>query len=141
MNNINIGFGGDLYNVERSNNKMTPMEIEEVTTRTKAASLEEKKYMVSVIPTELLINELKRRDHVMDTMVDYIVRFSDYISSVEDATEREKNIAKFRKVMAKGGVVNALPIRDMQRRRLSVLLQEQNRQNRPVSSYGRINRA
>lgn len=110
MNNINIGFGGDLYNVERSNNKMTPMEIEEVTTRTKAASLEEKKYMVSVLPTELLINELKRRDHVMDTMVDYIVRFSDYISSVEDATEREKDIAKFRKVMAKGGVVNALPV-------------------------------
>lgn len=110
MNNINIGFGGDLYKVERNDNKLTPMEIEEVVTRTKAASLEEKKYMVSVLPTELLVNELNRREHVMDTMIDYIIRFSDYISSIEDSNTKEKDIAKFRSVIAKGGVNNALSI-------------------------------
>ena len=41
-------------------------------------------------------------------MIDYIWRFSDYISTIEDPSEREREISKFRKVIAKGGVVNAV---------------------------------
>lgn len=88
--------------------RLSPMEIKEIATRTKASSIEEKKIMVSVIPTDILEAELKRRNHITDTMIDYIWRFSDYISTIEDASEREREISKFRKVIAKGGVVNVM---------------------------------
>lgn len=95
----------NIKNIER---RLSPMEIEEIATRTKASSVEEKKVMASVMPTDILEAELKRRNHITDTMIDYIWRFSDYISTIEDPSEREREISKFRKVITKGGVVNAV---------------------------------
>ena len=86
--------------------KLSPMEIEEITNRIKGASLEEKKVMVSVIPTDILISEINRRDNALDTMIDYLIRFSDYISSVDDPTVKEKDMKKFRNVISKKGVFN-----------------------------------
>ena len=88
-------------NIKDFERRLSPMEIEEIATRTKASSVEEKKIMVSVIPTDVLEAELKRRNHITDTMIDYICHFADYISTIEDASEREKEISKFRKVIAK----------------------------------------
>ena len=90
-------------NIKDFERRLSPMEIEEIVTRTKASSEEEKKYMVSVIPTDILEAELKRRNHITDTMIDYICHFADYISTIEDTSEREKEISKFRKVIAKRG--------------------------------------
>ena len=90
-------------NIKDFERRLSPMEIEEIATRTKASSVEEKKIMVSVIPTDVLEAELKRRNHITDTMIDYICHFADYISTIEDASEREKEISKFRKVIAKKG--------------------------------------
>ena len=90
-------------NIKDFERRLSPMEIEEIVTRTKASSVEEKKIMVSVIPTDVLEAELKRRNHITDTMIDYICHFADYISTIEDTSEREKEISKFRKVIAKRG--------------------------------------
>ena len=90
-------------NIKDFERRLSPMEIEEIATRTKASSVEEKKIMVSVIPTDVLEAELKRRKHITDTMIDYICHFADYISTIEDTSEREKEISKFRKVIAKRG--------------------------------------
>ena len=90
-------------NIKDFERRLSPMEIEEIATRTKASSVEEKKIMVSVIPTDVLEAELKRRNHIIDTMIDYICHFADYIFTIEDASEREKEISKFRKVIAKRG--------------------------------------
>ena len=100
----------NIKNIKNFERRLSPMEIEEIATRTKASSVEEKKIMVSVIPTDVLEAELKRRNHITDTMIDYICHFADYISTIEDTSEREKEISKFRKVIAKGGVVNAVSI-------------------------------
>ena len=48
-------------NIKNFERRLSQMEIEEIVTRTKASSEEEKKYMVSVIPTDILEAELKRR--------------------------------------------------------------------------------
>ena len=98
----------NIKNIKDFERRLSPMEIKEIATRTKASSVEEKKVMVSVMPTDILEAELKRRNHITDTMIDYIWRFSDYISTIEDPSEREREISKFRKVIAKGGVVNAV---------------------------------
>ena len=98
----------NIKNIKNFERWLSPMEIEEIVTRTKASSVEEKKCMVSVMPTDILEAELKRRNHITDTMIDYIWRFSDYISTIEDPSEREREISKFRKVIAKGGVVNVV---------------------------------
>ena len=98
----------NIKNIKDFERRLSPMEIEEISTRTKASSVEEKKVMVSVMPTDILEAELNRRNHITDTMIDYIWRFSDYISTIEDSSEREREISKFRKVIAKGGVVNAV---------------------------------
>ena len=98
----------NIKNIKDFERKLSPMEIEEIATRTKASSVEEKKVMASVMPTDILEAELKRRNHITDTMIDYIWRFSDYISTIEDPSEREKEISKFRKVISKGGVVNVM---------------------------------
>ena len=98
----------NIKNIKDFERRLSPMEIEEIATRTKASSVEEKKVMASVMPTDILEAELKRRNHITDTMIDYIWRFSDYISTIEDPSEREKEISKFGKVTAKGGVVNAV---------------------------------
>lgn len=93
----------NIKNIKDFERRLSPMEIEEIATRTKASSVEEKKIMVSVIPTYVLEAELKRRNHITDTMIDYICHFADYISTIEDPSEREKEISKFRKVIAKKG--------------------------------------
>lgn len=95
---------------EIDNEKLTPMEIEAVKGRTKAARVSEKRVMLSVIPTELIVEELNRRGKTTDTMIDYITRFADYINSVEDPTEREIGIKLFRKAISKGGVLNEMSI-------------------------------
>ena len=51
-------------NVKDFERRLSPMEIEEIVTRTKASSVEEKKVMVSVMPTDILEAELKRRNHI-----------------------------------------------------------------------------
>lgn len=93
----------NIKNIKDFERRLSPIEIEEIATRTKASSVEEKKIMVSVIPTDVLEAELKRRNHITDTMIDYICHFADYISTIEDTYEREKEISKFRKVIAKRG--------------------------------------
>lgn len=93
----------NIKNIKDFERRLSPMEIEEIATRTKASSVEEKKIMVSVIPTYVLEAELKRRNHITDTMIDYICHFADYISTIEDPSEREKEISKFRKAIAKKG--------------------------------------
>lgn len=93
----------NIKNIKDFERRLSPMEIEEIATRTKASSVEEKKLMVSVIPTDVLEAELKRRNHITDTMIEYICHFADYISTIEDVSEREKEISKFRKVIAKKG--------------------------------------
>ena len=49
-------------NIKDFERRLSPMEIEEIVTRTKASSEEEKKYMVSVISTDILEAELNRSD-------------------------------------------------------------------------------
>ena len=92
------------------NEKLYPMEIEAIKDKTKAARVSEKKVMLSVIPTELIVEELNRRGKTTDTMIDYITRFADYINSVEDPTEREIGIKLFRKAISKGGVLNEMSV-------------------------------
>ena len=98
----------NIKNIKDFERRLSPMEIKEIATRTKASSVEEKKIMVSVIPTDILEDELKRRNHITDTMIDYILRFSDNISTIDDPSEREREISKFRKVIAKRSVVNVM---------------------------------
>lgn len=48
---------------------MSKMEKEELATRIKAMSTEEKQLALKVFPTELLFNELIRREHVQNNLI------------------------------------------------------------------------
>lgn len=89
---------------------LSPIVIEELRSKTKSATKEQKRVMLSVLPTEMLVEEITRRKDITDKLVNYISDFSELISGVEDDYRKQSLVRDFKKNIEGGFMKGELPI-------------------------------
>lgn len=89
---------------------LSPIVIEELRSKTKSATREQKRVMLSVLPTEMLVEEITRRKDITDKLVNYISDFSELIGGVEDDFRKQSLVRDFKKTIEGGFMKGELPI-------------------------------
>ena len=78
---------------------MSPMQIEEISTRAKALDNEEREIIVKTFPTKLLINEVNRRHIIIENTFKRLFDIIDDINDQSTFEEIEIAINNCRKVL------------------------------------------
>lgn len=76
---------------------LTLLEIEELKDRVGSATEEEKRVIITMISTEMLKEELERRDDLLDTIISLIQNFSNNVSTQDELLEKQHKIEEFRR--------------------------------------------
>lgn len=82
---------------------LTLLEIEELKDRVSSATEEEKRVIITMISTEMLKEELERRDDLLDTIISLIQNFSSNVSTQDELLEKQHKIEEFRRSI--GGIL------------------------------------
>ena len=82
---------------------LTLLEVEELKDRVGSATEEEKRVMITMISTEMLKEELERRDDLLDTIISLIQNFSSNVSTQDELLEKQHKIEEFRRSI--GGIL------------------------------------
>lgn len=82
---------------------LTLLEIEELKDRVGSATEEEKRVIITMISTEMLKEELERRDDLLDTIISLIQNFSSNVSTQDELLEKQHKIEEFRRSI--GGIL------------------------------------
>lgn len=99
-----------VYTERPADKPLSPIVIEELRSKTKSATREQKHIMLSVLPTEMLVEEITRRKDITDKLVNYISDFSELISGVEDDYRKQSLVRNFKKNIEGGFMKGELPI-------------------------------
>lgn len=99
-----------VYTERPADKPLSPIVIEELRSKTKSATREQKRVMLSVLPTEMLVEEITRRKDITDKLVNYISDFSELIGSVEDDYRKQSLVRDFKKNIEGGFMKGELPI-------------------------------
>lgn len=99
-----------VYTERPADKPLSPIVIEELRSKTKSATREQKRIMLSVLPTEMLVEEITRRKDITDKLVNYISDFSELIGSVEDDYRKQSLVRDFKKNIEGGFMKGELPI-------------------------------
>lgn len=99
-----------VYTERPADKPLSPIVIEELRSKTKSATREQKRVMLSVLPTEMLVEEITRRKDITDKLVNYISDFSELISGVEDDYRKQSLVRDFKKNIEGGFMKGELPI-------------------------------
>lgn len=76
---------------------LTLLEVEELKDRVGSATEEEKRVIITMISTEMLKEELERRDDLLDTIISLIQNFSNNVSTQDELLEKQHKIEEFRR--------------------------------------------
>jgi len=76
---------------------LTLLEVEELKDRVGSATEEEKRVIITMISTEMLKEELERRDDLLDTIISLIQNFSSNVSTQDELLEKQHKIEEFRR--------------------------------------------
>ena len=82
---------------------LTLLEVEELKDRVASATEEEKRVIITMISTEMLKEELERRDDLLDTIISLIQNFSSNVSTQDELLEKQHKIEEFRRSI--GGIL------------------------------------
>lgn len=82
---------------------LTLLEVEELKDRVSSATEEEKRVIITMISTEMLKEELERRDDLLDTIISLIQNFSNNVSTQDELLEKQHKIEGFRRSI--GGIL------------------------------------
>lgn len=82
---------------------LTLLEVEELKDRVGSATEEEKRVIITMISTEMLKEELERRDDLLDTIISLIQNFSSNVSTQDELLEKQHKIEEFRRSI--GGIL------------------------------------
>jgi hypothetical protein len=82
---------------------LTLLEVEELKDRVSSATEEEKRVIITMISTEMLKEELERRDDLLDTIISLIQNFSSNVSTQDELLEKQHKIEEFRRSI--GGIL------------------------------------
>lgn len=99
-----------VYTERPADKPLSPIVIEELRSKTKSATKEQKRIMLSVLPTEMLVEEITRRKDITDKLVNYISDFSELISGVDDDFRKQSLVRDFKKNIEGGFMKGELPI-------------------------------
>lgn len=99
-----------VYTERPADKPLSPIVIEELRSKTKSATREQKRVMLSVLPTEMLVEEITRRKDITDKLVNYISDFSELISGVDDDYRKQSLVRDFKKNIEGGFMKGELPI-------------------------------
>ena len=99
-----------VYTERPADKPLSPIVIEELRSKTKSATREQKRIMLSVLPTEMLVEEITRRKDITDKLVNYISDFSELISGVDDDYRKQSLVRDFKKNIEGGFMKGELPI-------------------------------
>lgn len=76
---------------------LTLLEVGELKDRVGSATEEEKRVIITMISTEMLKEELERRDDLLDTIISLIQNFSSNVSTQDELLEKQHKIEEFRR--------------------------------------------
>lgn len=86
--------------MENEKAPLTLLEIEEIKDRICSASDEERRVIITVISTDMLKEELKRRGDILDTIISMIQDFSSNVSTKEPLLEKQHKVEDFRRALS-----------------------------------------